>query len=205
MSNAAGATHLSWFDRLVVRFFGRKWPSKDNSISVLLLIGVLLCLIGFNRCDPLDNGRLCAWAFAITLLACVPLVWRGRRLFEQHVITGTRSRGRVIAGMSFISLFCLGTLAIGLMLILNGWLDTSMPQLHMARVLSRWISRGRASCNCYVRVSSWRNPGLSEDIRISRTIFNRAKPSISQIVVVTKRGALGFEWVTGYRLQEGGG
>ena len=192
------ADQLSWFERAVVWFFGRNWPNKRLvPANVLMFAGLGLGLIGWDWFQPLDEGTLCLRAFALSLPLIGWTVWRGDRLVRQGAIHGKQSCGGILAVMVLTSLMSLGFLSIGTGVTLNGWLDPSAPTTHTGRVLARWIS----SKSYYVRISSWRHPNSSENIRISRTVFNQVQPSVSQMSVTTKRGALGFEWVAGYRLE----
>lgn len=178
-----------------------------------------------------DKGAdVAAWCFVITFLVLAgawtyyPLVWREKHTvpIPQNLLV-TSCIVSVISGIAFVSapvlrrikvnwprriaaciwVFILGPLLLsGLILLLNGALDTSQPIAHDVQVLSWRRTSGRAgSSRLSPWVKDWRGQGeillsprgdTGENIDVNAPILR----------VITKKGFFGYEWYSSLRSTE---
>lgn len=166
MKPALTKTKWSWAYSLVV------W--------LMLVLYVAPLLVAWNLWDPLDT--LPYWICSAVGAAAA---WMGFRLWPT---------GRT----SFVGVYLLAwapTLAIGLGLGSNVLLDQSLPVPHATRFLGLG-SRHKGPSQA--RFASWREPGSEERVtctvgRMDQVCSGHAPGSA--VVVTTRRGALGWEWI----------
>ncbi len=89
----------------------------------------------------------------------------------------------------------------GLLLFLNGYLDTSPTVQHRAEAVEKHYTRSKDSTTYHVVLRSWREGRSREEIIVSRSVYAATRPGASEITVGTRAGRLGFQWVESYRLQ----
>ena len=84
----------------------------------------------------------------------------------------------------------------GTELTLNGALDAAPPVEHRVVVLDRGMVQGRWSPTYWAVVRSWRGAhGECTCIRITASEYARLVPKRSELLVTTRPGRLGFEWI----------
>lgn len=81
----------------------------------------------------------------------------------------------------------------------NCGLDFAAPSAHETEVLERWANRGK-STSYHVKLRPWRPGPRTLGARVSFAQYG-AMPKGSVVVVTTKPGRLGFEWLQGIRLK----
>jgi hypothetical protein len=82
---------------------------------------------------------------------------------------------------------------LALVVFLNGWLDRSSGTEIRTKVAGKFISRGRFSTSYHLNVASWRRAGHEEDLRVSRSLYDRAKDGDS-ISLQVREGRFGLSW-----------
>ena len=90
---------------------------------------------------------------------------------------------------------------IGLGTFLNGWLDKSVPTVHVAGVANKYTTSSRNGKNYYLVVESWRERKHNESLNVSSGDYALAKPGKSKMRVVTKPGHFGYEWIMSTELE----
>ena len=72
--------------------------------------------------------------------------------------------------------------------------------VHNAPITEKYTTRSKNRTNYHVRVASWRNPGETESFQISGSEYNAVVPNQSQMVITTRAGAFGIEWLVSKRV-----
>jgi hypothetical protein len=155
-----------------------------NRYSLLLAPGILGGLLACVVYPPLDLGPLVAFGLGVLFL---PVALQFRSLLRKRLSEDVGWLRRVYVYSSVV----LATLA--LLLLLNGWLDSSPRSVVRATVIQKQVSRGRGGTRYCLTVSSWR-PGKSlEDFYVGPHTFNRAVVG-KTVRVELHKGYLGLPW-----------
>ena len=175
------------------------WKTKKvaafASPFVLLGSGIAFMVMGLRWYPPLDEGTifLDSLKFSLPLLAF--FLWLAAR-----VLRGRASSHKDLISIFLISLFAFPLVGFGSELFLNGWLDSGTPAAHTVRVSERYTTHSKNSTNYHMALDSWRRPGETEHLDITRGLYERIIPGQTLMMIVTKPGRFGFEWVVEYRL-----
>lgn len=158
-----------------------KWSwAYSLVVWLMLVLYVAPLLVAWNLWDPLDM-----MPYWICLAVGAGMTWLGLRLWPP---------GRT----SFLGVYLLAwapALAVALGLGGNVLLDQSLPVAHATRFLGLGTRHKGPS---QARFASWREPGSEERVtctvwRMDRFCYGHATGSA--VVVTTRRGALGWEWI----------
>lgn len=165
------------------------WTSKVV-VAILLLSALSLILSATiqNAYQPLDST---GWRELI--LVPVSLIILGRFL-KGH----PNSFGALCFSIPFVIAI---HLMLGYTLIagLNGFLDTSPVVVHSTTVTKKNITTDLHGMSYYhVRGASWRAGETEVELKVSSSFYN-AKSVGAPLVITTRSGALGLEWIVNYR------
>jgi len=151
---------------------------------------------------PLDFSRFSNIAAGIGLpigailyFFCLRRV-QGFRLPEQWTLKRAGKAFILTVGYVIFSVL-LPSLALG---AANIYLDKSEPVHHDVLVLSKHKRHSRHGIRYYLRFQLWRPGYGTEDIRVTRAQFECSLPHFSKLRIWTRKGGLGFEWVSNYYL-----
>lgn len=101
--------------------------------------------------------------------------------------------------LALISVFSLGLIFFKIGPVatqfVNGLADFSALKIHEVQMVDEWIEKKSSK---KIRVWSWRAPHQKETIHLHKKDFGTLGPKTKSLVVFTKQGALGFEWVADY-------
>jgi hypothetical protein len=166
------------------------------STAMAVLGGLGLVRGSIGRTDILDPWQL--------LLACVPigLILAAGFLLFVLVVLGRSSRTHVVLlEAALVGSFGFVAGSFALAREANIELDTSKPESHLladAKVEHRITRgrRGRRNHHYYLHASDWRpeHQGAYRSMEIDSSTFQRLRDN-NGAVIVTRRGALGYEWV----------
>jgi len=170
-----------------------RWRRRTFALAagVILTAGTLfLARFAAEWFPPID--ALAVWGDSLKLGAAM--------LVLITAVAAVRLRGTSGAHRKLLSWLGIGLIVAiagghGVVTILNGWLDTSAAEPHTVTVADKRVS-GREK---EVRVHSWRQPGTLEKLEVSSSLFDRIVPQQTRLIVVTKAGRLGHEWLVGLR------
>jgi hypothetical protein len=161
------------------------------AIPILLTItGIAAMIIGLSQYRPLDSGKVFVDSLKFSLPLLVLFVW-----FSIRLLKGRSSSHRELIAVFFISLFAFPLAGFGYSGFLNGALDDNPAALHQVIVLNKYYKRSKNNYTYYAVVNSWRKPESEEKLRISKSFYNYLQPGSSTIIVKTKPGKFGFEWI----------
>jgi len=145
---------------------------------------------------PVDGAILANYAFLISIPfgACYFLVWS--KMIRGEIIRITQVIGFALALLvAFPTFFSCSAVAI------NGYFDTSPITEHQVVILS--IKAGDDTGRMAV-VPSWRHEGQTECVRApKRKEEEMIIPNKTWLIVGTKPGRLGYEWVDYCRFAKG--
>lgn len=177
-------------------------PPKEagaaNIIAVafgfILWVSVMLCADFY----PLVRSRRpevpADWLFP-ALLITVLLVGISPPLLHYVLRSETTNKPKASAILTGILLAgIVAWLSVGSILtIINGAFDQSVEQTHNATVISKYISSGRSK-SYFLVFPDWDKRAVLRDVHVTRDFYER-KPVKSSILITTKAGALGQEWI----------
>ncbi|MCC7411069.1 MAG: hypothetical protein IT495_05490 [Gammaproteobacteria bacterium] len=158
--------------------------------------GFSLMFIGLANYPPFDgmavlrHGLYYAVPAAFAFLVLAIGLLKGHSTSHYHVMAN--------AGLALVAAPVLG---FGASASVNGYYDTAAPATHEAPVLARRFQRNKNDTRYYLRVRSWRAGYASEEIEVSADVYRRAGAN-SLLVVRTRPGHLGFDWLVDYRMVE---
>jgi hypothetical protein len=170
------------------RFFSAAVP------IILLIAGITGMIIGFSSFKPLDEGKIIlnSFQYSIPLLILFLFV-------TLNFLKGHSSSHRELIGIWILSIvaFILG--GIGSEITLNGWLDKGKPMVHEVSVINKYTSQSKNSKTYHVVVESWRKENYSEKLIVNRDFYDDLEPGQSKMIITTKPGKFGFEWLVDYQ------
>jgi hypothetical protein len=90
-----------------------------------------------------------------------------------------------------------GAIATVVLTVVNARLDEAKPSVHRVTVLDK--RRVGAGNGDYARITVpfWSDHGVSLDLRLPTDQYDRIHPRRTQLVVTTRPGRLGWEWIDG--------
>ena len=100
----------------------------------------------------------------------------------------------LLLGATLISVFftLLATFfLLGVWQIANGLLDDSELQTHIVEVERKGCEEG----DCTVVFESWNFPDMKRSLSIPTSIYNKIRSHREELVITTKAGNFGFEWI----------
>jgi hypothetical protein len=163
------------------------------ALPILLLVtGIITLIIGISSYKPLDIGRVVLHSLKFSLPMLVFFTW-----FSLHLLKGRSSSHWEFIAVFLISFFAFPLAGIGYDTFLNGALDDGPPAVHQVMVLKKYYTKNKNHFSYYAVTQSWRKKN-EEKLRISRRFYDYLHPGSSRIVITTKPGKFGFEWVVEY-------
>ena len=149
--------------------------------------GLLGSLLGYFAYPPLDGGPLLALGVGVFFL---PMVLQ--------LVSVTRKRlnedgGRLRTAYAYSSL---ALVLLALLLLLNGWLDSSPRSAVRSTVLQKTVTRRKSTTHYRLTVSSWRPGKGEEEFYVGLRTFNRAVVG-KTVTVELHKGFFGLPWSGG--------
>ncbi|MDH5510476.1 MAG: hypothetical protein OEZ32_08980 [Nitrospinota bacterium] len=184
-------------------------PPQDETVmaliglpATLITAGVCLLIIGISTYPPLDLSPVLRMALIYGGAVAAVYIAIGAYLLRQ------RGDGRKIKGIFIaVSLCGIPASALGSIIAANGALDRSPPNMLPTMVMEKEIDNQTWSTLLGERhtiyVSSWRATGHREKLAVGKDIYDRVTPFKNKMIVTTKSGWLGFEWVSSINLVPG--
>ncbi len=164
-----------------------------------LAAGFLLYLIGSAVYRLLDPAAFFFETLKYSLPIFAMFVW-----FAALLLRGRASSHRELAVVFWTSLFGIPFLLLGAMMTANGVLDAQDPMSHDVSILEKYKTRSKNSTTYHIRTSSWREGHEDEHLTVGHGFYNTILPGESKMRLVTKPGALGYEWLDTYAKIEAG-
>ncbi|MDH5637420.1 MAG: hypothetical protein OEZ04_02905 [Nitrospinota bacterium] len=185
-----------------------RWPQDDTAIALigipatLITAGVCLVIIGISTYPPLDGLRMLRMAlFYGGSVAAVYIV------FGLYLLRRKGSGTKAMVTFFVISLCGVPAATFGSVITANGALDTAPPNVLGAIVMDKQIDNHSgaallgATHAIYVR--SWRATGQRERLVVEKDVYETVTPFADTMIVTTKSGWFGFEWVVSVDIMPG--
>jgi hypothetical protein len=155
-----------------------------NPYSLMLAPGLLGGFLAYVIYPPLDAGPLVAFGLCIFFL---PFVLKLSSMVRKR-LGEDASRLRTAYVCASLAL-----LLLSLLVLVNGWQDTSPRSAVRATVIQKTSTRSRGGTSYSVLVSSWR-PGRSvEELRVGAATYNNTVVG-KTVTVGVHKGAFGLPW-----------
>ena len=164
----------------------KKW----QAVLWLFLVGFALTMLSLIPFTPIHALDLIVRALVVLVLGLPAFAYLAA-IFLRGTSTSHYAWGGLMGGAVF--LFPLGS--VGSTALVNGLADDSAQVVHNAPITEKYTTRSKNRTNYHVRVASWRNPGETESFQISGSEYNAVVPNQSQMVITTRAGAFGIEWL----------
>lgn len=162
--------------------------------AAALLGATVVAMLGPAWYPPLDGWDLFIWSMKYSTTAMLILLF----------LAVARLRGRSTAHRELLAILIASVIGFplggwGTAAILNGYLDASPPLRHVAQVVDKRASKGKHR-SYHAIVESWRPTKRRETIRVGARTYRGIVSKESKLIVQTKRGRFGFEWLVGYEV-----
>jgi hypothetical protein len=154
------------------------------------LIGFALTILSLIAYPPVHTLDLISRALVVFVLALPAFAY-----VSAVLVRGTSTSHHAWGALMVGAIFLLPVGAVGSTAFLNGASDESLPVVHNAVITEKYTTRNKNRTNYHVRVASWRKAGETLSYGVSQTEFNAVTPHKSQMVVTTRAGAIGIEWL----------
>jgi hypothetical protein len=179
--------------------FRGPWTSRRTfayGLALLLFIGGVVAFpAGVIFYPPLDDQEF----FLAGLGPAIPALL----LFVGLAVALLRGRADSHKDLLLVLFFGLiGTPLCGYggLALLNGLLDSGAPSQHVALVTQKYTSKSKNDTHYHLRLASWRRPGQEEHIKVNEPTYDALTPGHDRLLLTTRPGRLGLEWVVGYAL-----
>jgi len=156
----------------------------------VLLVGFALTVFSLVTFTPLKGVDVILRALPVLLVG-----WPLSAVVSAWLLSGTSRSHRAWAAVMLGSLILFPLGSAGSVGLLNGAFDDSPPTTHNIVIVEKYTTRSKNTTHYHVRCPSWRKPGETESFQIPADEYNAVVPHRSKIVVVTKPGWLGVEWL----------
>ncbi len=171
---------------------------------ILMPATFLLVGSGFVRYPPLGRGwfmlRGALAALPVYALVALPGFRRWFAGLQQQRMDRLSDVPRVVGRLLLALTFVISPLVLANTLVLvNGVGDASPEARHHTAVLEKHSSGGRGGVSYTLRVQGWRPDELWHDVGVDKATFDAARV-FDPLLLTTRSGRLGREWVASYRL-----
>lgn len=165
---------------------------------MFLLLGCLLFIAGAYLYPPMEFAPIAGFSLPFGIgISLVLLVWGLRR-----------TRGRLGAGLQriMVVLFALPAgplMGLGMILLINGGLDTAPAREHRLSVLDRThypggtvrgLRTGTIDPSWTLTLPHWERPNATIELKVTEADFNSLPPENAEFDLLLGEGLLGFSW-----------
>ena len=156
--------------------------------------GLIFYTWGSVAYNPLDDWTLFLESLKFSVPFFILFIW-----FGALVLRGRSSSHRDLTTVFWTSVFGIPWLTLALMILANGAFDQQEPAEHTVAVTQKYVTRSKNSTTYHVKVRSWRESHFEEHLTVPSGAYPAIVPGQTQFRVVTKPGALNFEWIDTYQ------
>ena len=177
------------------------WKFRRGFIYAVSIAGVIagaaLLFVANKFWPPLDGGAMFLYslhyivpAYLLFLVVAVAFL-KGRSSSHKDLLINL-----LIALIGFPISGYFGVMAA------NGYLDPAGGSDHEVLAMHKHVTRSRDRKHYHVTTETWRDSRTEEKIEVSYDTYYKIKPGSTALVVTTKPGRLGFEWLVSYRVRD---
>ena len=152
--------------------------------AIAPLAGLFAYLIVSQMYPPLDRTPFVGIAVTLFLAAVLLTMLVQRRI----------KRGADVESFfPFTTWVAFGPLLLSAILLTNGLLDHSPPEVHATVITRKWVSRGK-STSYHLEFASWRPNQSIEEVEVRYPTYARFHTG-DRVTVELRKGALRIPWV----------
>ncbi|NQU05558.1 MAG: hypothetical protein HQ568_05655 [Calditrichaeota bacterium] len=166
-------------------------------VSIILIVtGFMGFIFGLVLYKPLDVLPILLDSLKFSLPLTLFPIWISAKLLR-----GKSTSHKDFAAIS--ALFLAGFLLSGFggEVYLNGYLDDGAISKHNAVITRKYTKSNKNGKDYKIIVKSWRENRTAEKFEVKKKSFKRIKVLESELIVTTKPGRFGFEWVVNKKLK----
>lgn len=168
-----------------------------TAVTAVLAIAALAAFVTARPSEPVGSFPYRA-GLAVGLVAAAVYVMGLLRILRRW----GEPRTTAAALVAPIIIFLLataggGTVATVALTVINARLDNATPSVHRVIVVDKNRVDGQHGGYARITVPFWRDNGVSLDFRLPLDQYDRIQPRRTQLVVTTRPGKLGWEWIDG--------
>ena len=177
------------------------WKVKRNAIYTVsvasLILGGVMLFLGLRFYPPLDSEKVFLFSLRYSLAVLVLFC-----LFAVLWLKGRSSSHRELLTNLLFALFGIPLAGFALVMVLNGYLDSSAITIHEAKVSGKRISHSDKSTSYHLRVKSWRAGHSSEEFKVSFQLYRQVKAGETIVGIATRPGYFQFEWLVSVQIKK---
>ena len=161
----------------------------------VVLVGFAATILSLIAYPPTWGSEL----FGTAALVFVP----GLAVFaylSAWLLSGTSTSHYAWGGLMLGAVLLFPAGSMGTVGLLNGALDDSPQVTHAATIVEKYTTKSKNTTKYHVKCQSWRKPGGTESFQINSGDYNAVVENRSKMVVTTRAGALGVEWLVSKRV-----
>lgn len=157
----------------------------------LFLAGVFLLFVGIKVAHPVFPGKLFLSSLWLSIPAVLMIV-----LFAFNQLSGHATSAQTLLKVIFLGSPGFVVFIWVAMLLLNSFLDTSLPVAHKVFVIDKKISHSKKHGNSYYLVlATWEKDQTPYSFHVNSAVYGRT-PIMAACEVETKNGFFGFQWIS---------
>jgi hypothetical protein len=153
------------------------------TLSFVPILAMILLALAVSLWRPLDDTRYVLIGFGLAAVA----IFRLRYVQRQQ-----KARVDIRQYFPLTTWLVWAPTLVSAVLLINGLLDRSAPELHNQVVLQKYINHGRSTSYNLV-FSSWRPGHTTEKRSVSPDLYSQFRLN-DRIVIEAHKGALGIPW-----------
>jgi hypothetical protein len=158
--------------------------------TAIFLLGAMAFVVASGRYPALELDGILIFIGILFFLTLGLAIWVERRALRHTEVEALK---RIYYGLIPVPWLLAG------LLLANGALDRSPPQIQIARVVSKFAMRGLLPSRRLV-VQSWREDHRFERVPVDRARFDSVSPG-DVVVVEVGGGLIGIPWVESVSLR----
>jgi hypothetical protein len=162
----------------------------DTVCSVAFGIAIAAFMLTVYLLEPMVDGQLVMFADSWQPALIVYGILVGAALL---LLRGRANAPREFAMVALLGLPAIWVVGVSGAMLANQVLDPSPPQTVRVMLLRRYETHGKHS-SYHLVLASWRRPRAAVNVVVPRSIYRRAQPHQTWIVV-TRAGRYGYEWI----------
>lgn len=164
-------------------------------LGLLFILSMIFLIAGLATYPVLDAGKLFLFSLKYSIILWLVSCWISIKLLKGRASSHIEF---LIAAGVFLFSYLLG--AFGMTSYLNGKLDNSVPYEYQQLVIDKKIETSKNSKTYYAIVNSWREDRETEKIKVGKSHYDKINSGETLLLISTKPGAFGFEWITDYQI-----
>jgi hypothetical protein len=164
--------------------------------GLFYVLGAPAFVLGLMNFRPLDGWQMGLDSLKISAPLFILFIW-----IAVMCIKGRSSSHRELIVVFAISLSAFFLSGAGIKMLLNGWLDDESATSYRVDVRNTYVSKSSKNASYYAVTDSWREDGRTEKLSITGSEYSKIIPYSTEIIVTTKPGKFGYEWLVGYQIE----